>query len=201
LESPELQLCSQLHLWLNIGTSKPCELFATINTMDKPWESEQLSLPPRSSKKLPHPMTKDLDWLTKKIPNRWQTKLGNAREISIKALDNLQFSTKVLQAKPGEVIKLKFTNPDVVPHNWALLQPGTLEKVGDLANRLIGAPDAYLKQYVPDTDAVICYTDIVDPGSESAIYFAAPSQPGKYPYLCTFPGHWMVMNGVLEVTE
>jgi azurin len=54
---------------------------------------------------------------------------------------------------------------------------------------------------VPDTDAVICYTDIVDPGSESAIYFAAPSQPGKYPYLCTFPGHWMVMNGVLEVTE
>ena len=201
LEIPELQLCSQLHLWLNIGTSKPCELFATINTMDKPWESEQLSLPPRSSKKLPHPMTKDLDWLTKKIPNRWQTKLGNAREISIKALDNLQFSTKVLQAKPGEVIKLKFTNPDVVPHNWALLQPGTLEKVGDLANRLIGAPDAYLKQYVPDTDAVICYTDIVDPGSEFAIYFAAPSQPGKYPYLCTFPGHWMVMNGVLEVTE
>jgi azurin len=96
---------------------------------------------------------------------------------------------------------LKFTNPDVVPHNWALLQPGALEKVGDLANRLIGAPDAYLKQYVPDTDAVICYTDIVDPGSEFAIYFAAPSQPGKYPYLCTFPGHWMVMNGVLEVTE
>lgn len=201
LEIPEMQLCSQLHLLLDIGTSKPVELFATINALDKPYDSERLVARNAIGKKLPHPMSRDLDWLTKRIANPWQKKLDGAREIQIKAMDNLQFSEKKLQAKPGEVIKLKFVNPDVVPHNWALLQPGTLEQVGDLANKLIGSPEAYLKQYVPDSDAVICFTDIIEPGSEFAIYFKAPEKPGRYPYLCTFPGHWMVMNGILEVGQ
>lgn len=199
LEIPDLQLCSQLHLLLDIGMSKPVELFATVNAMDTPYDSDRLVARNALGKKLPHPMSRDLDYLTKRIANPWQKKLEGAREIQIKAMDNLQFSEKKLQAKPGEVIKLKFVNPDVVPHNWALVQPGRLEQVGDLANKLIGSPEAYLKQYVPDSDAVICFTDIIEPGSESSIYFKAPEKPGRYPYLCTFPGHWMVMNGILEV--
>jgi len=199
LEIPDLQLCSQLHLLLDIGMSKPVELFATVNAMDTPYDSDRLVARNALGKKLPHPLTRDLDYLTKRIANPWQKKLEGAREIQIKAMDNLQFSEKKLQAKPGEVIKLKFVNPDVVPHNWALVQPGRLEQVGDLANKLIGSPEAYLKQYVPDSDAVICFTDIIEPGSESSIYFKAPEKPGRYPYLCTFPGHWMVMNGILEV--
>jgi azurin len=199
MEIPDLQLCSQLHLLLDIGMSKPVELFATVNAMDTPYDSDRLVALNALGKKLPHPMSRDLDYLTKRIANPWQKKLEGAREIQIKAMDNLQFSEKKLQAKPGEVIKLKFVNPDVVPHNWALVQPGRLEQVGDLANKLIGSPEAYLKQYVPDSDAVICFTDIIEPGSEFAIYFKAPEKPGRYPYLCTFPGHWMVMNGILEV--
>ncbi len=27
----------------------------------------------------------------------------------------------------------------------------------------------------------------------------APLAKGNYPYICTFPGHWMVMNGELIV--
>jgi azurin len=199
MEIPDLQLCSQLHLLLDIGMSKPVELFATVNAMDTPYDSDRLVARNALGKKLPHPMSRDLDYLTKRIANPWQKKLEGAREIQIKAMDNLQFSEKKLQAKPGEVIKLKFVNPDVVPHNWALVQPGRLEQVGDLANKLIGSPEAYLKQYVPDSDAVICFTDIIEPGSEFSIYFKAPEKPGRYPYLCTFPGHWMVMNGILEV--
>jgi azurin len=29
--------------------------------------------------------------------------------------------------------------------------------------------------------------------------FEAPEKPGRYPYLCTFPGHWVVMKGVMIV--
>jgi putative heme-binding domain-containing protein len=29
----------------------------------------------------------------------------------------------------------------------------------------------------------------------------APSEPGIYPYVCTFPGHWVVMKGMLVVAE
>jgi azurin len=52
---------------------------------------------------------------------------------------------------------------------------------------------------VPRTDDVLAYTDIVDPNAEFTIYFRAPNTPGRYPYLCTFPGHWMVMNGEMIV--
>ncbi len=64
-------------------------------------------------------------------------------------------------------------NPDVVPHNWVLLKPGTLETVGGLANKLVGDPDAYLNQYVPQTDDVLAYTDIVEPQQSMTIYFRA----------------------------
>jgi azurin len=47
---------------------------------------------------------------------------------------------------------------------------------------------------------VICYTDVVAAGGSFTIHFTAPQQPGRYPFLCSFPGHWMVMNGVLTVT-
>ncbi|MDZ7935461.1 MAG: hypothetical protein U5M51_10985 [Emticicia sp.] len=26
--------------------------------------------------------------------------------------------------------------------------------------------------------------------------FTAPTQTGDYPFVCTFPGHWSIMNGV-----
>ncbi|PQO47663.1 plastocyanin/azurin family copper-binding protein [Blastopirellula marina] len=71
--------------------------------------------------------------------------------------------------------------------------------LSDLANKFVADPAAVLKQYVPQTDDVLAYTDIVPPGKNFTIYFIAPQQPGRYPYLCTFPGHWMVMNGELVV--
>ncbi len=99
----------------------------------------------------------------------------------------------------GEAIKLTFSNPDVVPHNWALARPGTLEKVGDLVNKIIAEPDAAARHYIPRSDDILVYMDIVNPGSDFTISFRAPAATGRYPYLCTFPGHWMVMNGIMTV--
>ena len=96
-------------------------------------------------------------------------------------------------------MKLTFTNPDVVPHNWVLLKPGTLATVGNLVNRLVADPAAASRQYVPDSGDVLAYTDIVPGGKDFTIYFRAPETPGRYPFLCSFPGHWMVMNGQLIV--
>ena len=132
---------------------------------------------------------------TRRVPNPWQKSLEGARTLEIAAGTNLSYSTRMLEAKPGEVIALVFKNPDVVPHNWALIKPGSLERVGQAANRLIADPEAFLRQYVPPSDEVIAYTDIVEPGQSQTIW------PGRYPYLCTFPGHWMVMNGELVVGE
>jgi azurin len=135
----------------------------------------------------------------KKIPNPWRSKIKNARAVRIEAGKNLTYATRSFTAKPGEAIALTLVNPDVVPHNWALIKPGTLQTVGELSNRLISDPEAVAMQYVPRSEQVIAYTDIVDPSAEFTIYFRVPDQPGRYPYLCTFPGHWMVMNGEMIV--
>ena len=109
------------------------------------------------------------------------------------------FTTRTLTVKSGEPLKLTFTNPDVVPHNWVLIKPGTLERVGDLANKIVADPEAVVRHYVPISDDVLGYTDIVPSGERFAIFLQAPLKKGRYPFLCTFPGHWMVMNGEMIV--
>ena len=200
LEIPDLQLCSQLHLRVQIDNgADPQELFATVNAMD----TDRVDIPNYQARKgkamLAHPMIRDIEWLKRSVPNPWRTRLPDARMVRIESRENLQFSTRILEATAGEILKLTFGNPDVVPHNWALVKPGSLEKIGDLTNRLVNDPDAFLRHYVPDSQDVICYTDIVEPKGEGSIYFRVPNEPGRYPYLCTFPGHWMVMNGELVV--
>ena len=32
-----------------------------------------------------------------------------------------------------------------------------------------------------------------------SLRFVAPTEPGEYPYLCTYPGHWVIMRGVMVV--
>jgi len=59
--------------------------------------------------------------------------------------------------------------------------------------------EAAARQYVPTSPDVLFYTDIVGPLEPFTIYFQAPKEKGRYPYLCTFPGHWMVMNGQMLV--
>ena len=112
---------------------------------------------------------------------------------------NLSYSPRLLKMKAGEVVRFTLLNPDSVPHNWVLTRPGSLTAVGDLLNKIIAEPDAPIRQYIPRTDDVLIYTDIVPPHGQATIFFEAPPEPGIYPFLCSFPGHWRVMNGELVV--
>lgn len=144
-------------------------------------------------------MLSDMALQTRQVPNPWKGKIAGARRIEIETAENLTYATRTLQVRAGEIIELTLRNPDVVPHNWALIRPGSLEAVGKLANRLISDPEAVARHYIPESSDVLVYTDVVPPGEASSVYFSAPQLPGRYPFLCTFPGHWMVMNGVMIV--
>ena len=54
-------------------------------------------------------------------------------------------------------------------------------------------------QYIPKTDAVLFHTKMVPPIAGETLRFMAPKTPGDYPYICTFPGHWTIMKGVMVV--
>jgi len=64
---------------------------------------------------------------------------------------------------------------------------------------MLAAGDALANQYVPQVPQVLFSTSIVHPGEPITVQFRAPSEAGAYPYVCTFPGHWRLMNGVLTV--
>ena len=200
LEIPEIQPANQIHLRVQTAPGVFSELFITAHQLDQSSFIDAPGLVALDNKPLnAHPIINDIVLATKVVPNPFAPVIGDARPVTIQAANNLSFATKTIKAKAGETLALTFDNPDVVPHNWALLKPGTLPRVGALANKLISDPEAAIKQYIPDTTDVIAFTDIVLPKQQFTIYFTVPEQPGKYPYLCTFPGHWLVMNGILEV--
>lgn len=198
VDLPDLQPVNQLHLMLQVDTGRPQELFVTVHRLDRPFTNFP-GYRPAEKTIAAHPQTVDLSLLGKSLPNPWQGKLPDAHELKVAAAKNLTYSTRTLRAQAGTNVSLTFENPDVVPHNWVLVKHDSLSRVGTLANKLIADPDAVLHQYVPDTDDVLAYTDIVPPGQRFKIFFPAPKERGHYPFLCTFPGHWMVMNGELIV--
>ena len=59
-------------------------------------------------------------------------------------------------------------------------------------------PQGFAKHFVPDDKRVLWSTKLLQPGQTAELSFIAP-KPGAYPYICTFPLHWKLMNGVMQV--
>ncbi len=111
----------------------------------------------------------------------------------------LKFDQTELTVAPGQLVQLVFVNPDVMQHNFVLGASGALEKIGAAADQMLEGGDGLAQQYVPQTPLVLFATGLVDPGQTITVQFRAPTQTGAYPFICTFPGHWRLMNGVLNV--
>jgi putative membrane-bound dehydrogenase-like protein len=111
----------------------------------------------------------------------------------------LKFDKAELTVKAGQFVELVFVNPDVMQHNFLLGAQGSLDRIGTAADAMMATPDGLAQQFVPAIPEVLFATALVDPGQTLTVQFRAPSEPGDYPYVCTFPGHWRVMNGILHV--
>lgn len=198
LEIPDLQPVNQLHLNVAVAGDERRDLLMTVHALDEPFENFSGYRPDRKII-YPHPILADLALAVNAVPNPYQQAIEGARQVTVRTAGNLSFETREFEVKAGEAIQLTLVNPDVVPHNWALLKPGSEKAVGELANSLVADPEGAARQYIPDTDDVLAFTDVVEPGKEFSIYFRAPQQPGSYPFMCTFPGHWMIMQGTMIV--
>ena len=198
LEIPELQSVNQLHLRLWTDAQSDHELFATVHKMHPDFKGFD-GYQPRQKQLRRHPIFTDLKLVAQKIFNPHAKTVRDSREITIVTSGNLSFDTRRFTVKAGEKLAVTLQNDDVVPHNWAVVKPGSLRSIGTAANKMIADPDAVFRQYVPESPDVIAYSDIVSPKERYTIYFKAPKKPGIYPYLCTFPGHWLVMNGEMIV--
>lgn len=109
------------------------------------------------------------------------------------------FSPEKITIQPGEIVKLTFKNMSTVSHfdNFVLVHPGAEEDVGE--GGLKAGPDSGYIPVMPDK--IIAHTKMIPPGESDTIIFRAPSEPGLYPYLSTFPRRWRAMRGILEVVK
>lgn len=144
--------------------------------------------------------TAKLEAITKhmvKMPASWE---GNAdRTITLGTLPGLKFDVDNITVKAGSKLKVVFKNNDDMLHNFVLVKPDAADEVGAMALKL--GVQGERVHYVPNTDKVLNHTSLLQPGKSETVYFNAPATPGKYPYLCTYPGHYTLMRGVLTVTK
>src|SRR5207244_6587905 len=82
-----------------------------------------------------------------------------------------------------------------------ITQPGALEEVGTLAESTATDPTAAQRQFVPPSKKILLASRLLQPRNSQRLPFTAPKQPGIYPYVCTYPGHWRRMYGALYVVD
>jgi putative heme-binding domain-containing protein len=101
----------------------------------------------------------------------------------------------------GKPIEIIFENADIMPHNLIVARPGSLEKVGVAGEKMAADPQAFEKHFVPNLPEVLHATRLLQPREADRLNFTAPTELGDYPIVCTFPGHWRRMNGVMHVVR
>jgi len=124
----------------------------------------------------------------------------NAKVIIVKTIVNeMKYDISSFEVEAGQAVEIRFVNNDFMQHNLLILDQGSLKLVGAAADILATASNGAEKNYVPDIPQVLHATKLVDPNTEATIRFIAPEKSGEYPFVCTFPGHWQIMNGIMNV--
>ncbi|MCB1204671.1 MAG: HEAT repeat domain-containing protein, partial [Verrucomicrobiae bacterium] len=113
--------------------------------------------------------------------------------------ERMLYDTTSFTVSPGQPVKLVLSNPDATQHNLVIGKPGSVEELGLAGNEMAKDPSGLSRNFIPESDKILHHTKLVDPGSSETLRFTAPKEPGTYPYLCTFPGHWILMKGEMHV--
>ncbi len=123
------------------------------------------------------------------------------RTFQISGDDKMLFNVKELSATAGEKLKVEFVNSGTLPkqamsHNWVLLKTMSDADIATFATAASAKPTEFMPD---DVSKVLAHTKMLGPGEKDSISFNAPAEPGTYPYICTFPGHYALMRGTLTV--
>jgi azurin len=123
---------------------------------------------------------------------------------STNAATPLSYEKNDLTCKAGAKVKVTVNNNGGAvpqPHNFVLCKVGSDAKVLAAAMGMLTDPQGMTKSYVPDSPDIIAHTKFAQPGQSESVEFTAPMDPGDYPFFCTFPGHAVMMKGVLKITQ
>lgn len=119
-------------------------------------------------------------------------------KVTIEGNDQMQFDTKELKVPVGEpiVLTLKHTGKmakNVMGHNLVVLNQET-----DFQSFAEKAAMAAATDYIPTSEegSVLAHTKVIGGGESDTIEFTI-TEAGTYEFLCSFPGHYAMMRGVI----
>lgn len=129
------------------------------------------------------------------MPRAWNGEVDE--DIALETEPGMKYKQTYITVKASAKVRLTFRNPDDMQHNFILTSGKMGNKVGRAAAEL--GLQGLAKDYVPDMEEVLVHTALVEPEAEDVIYFEAPKEKGLYEFVCTVPGHYQTMRGVLVV--
>ncbi|MFO7823007.1 MAG: plastocyanin/azurin family copper-binding protein [Cyclobacterium sp.] len=109
----------------------------------------------------------------------------------------LSYSVTELQAKSGDILRIRYINNSDMNHNMVFVrEEADIRPVG------VAALQAIANDWIPEKemDRIFAYSKLAHSGDTVEFSFKVPP-PGTYPYICTYSAHWTQMQGRLISTE
>jgi azurin len=120
--------------------------------------------------------------------------------IVIRALaDAMRYDQETFTVTAGTRVRLRFVNDDFAPHNLVVGTPGSLDAIGAAADGL--GSSGFARQFIPQSNRIVVATNLLNHQKHQLLEFQAPTVPGDYAVLCTFPGHRQTMRAVMRVVK
>ena len=113
--------------------------------------------------------------------------------------EQLTYTVKWFVVEAGKPVQIVLANTDAMSHNLIVGAPGSLQAIGTAGAAMPMSADPAVKPFVPALPSVLFSTRLLQGGETERLAFTAPATPGEYIYVCTFPGHWVRMYGVMLV--
>jgi azurin len=123
-------------------------------------------------------------------------------KIEITGNDQMQYNIQAFEVTEGQKVVLSFKHIGQLPaiamgHNVVILKSGTA--VPAFATKCAPAKDTgYIPQDEESKKEIVAHTKMLGGGESEEITFTAPAA-GDYPFICSFPGHFAIMQGVMTV--
>jgi azurin len=135
------------------------------------------------------------------LPIRKSLRELGVRVVVIRTLrEQMQYDTRYFAVQAGKPVQVILQNDDAMPHNLVITTPGAMQEIAVAAGQMPAPDEGNAKSaYIPQSPKVLQALSMVQPGESETLNFTAPSAPGQYDYVCTFPGHWVRMYGVMLV--
>jgi len=115
--------------------------------------------------------------------------------------ERMAYDTETIVVQAGRPVLFVLENADAMPHNFVITKPGRMQAVGELAESQAQDPAFAKASFVPKSPDILAASTLMQPQATQRVTFQAPTEPGVYPYVCTYPGHWRRMFGAMYVVD